>query len=446
MSNKFIVVDMTHDGHILCSELKEKADQVFGVDIYNTMIPKLSDKLLKSGVQTVSSLQNLQIYKNDIVIAPVHCPPFYLKKAKKNGASIISHHQMVGSLLKDRLQNKLIIEITGVKGKTTTTSVISQLLAHNGRKVLSLTSSGLSYMYNGHQDSLNPSLNITPASLIQAIKTSKPFDTCVFEISLGGTGLADIGIITSLIPDYLIANKTKKSSSAKAQMLKLAKEEAIILINSDYKNPSFNPQTPAKYVEYGTHGNICLVDYRFSHFGSSVSFQVKSEFFYNTEHSKIFHLQLQPKLFGFSYIEAIMAGIGTCLAMNFTDDAILEAIDALRPLKGRLELSKKNDTWIIKDINSGVSVYSIEYIIKKISPLLGNHNGKIWLIVGIQTPNLCEKIDRAELLKSLECWQSLLRRTIILSDSTQRYQDVLNQILSECKPNDIILICIKARG
>ncbi len=53
------------------------------------------------------------------------------------------------------------------------------------------------------------------------------------EISLGGTGLADYGILTSFAGDYRIAAGTRWASTAKLQMVSLAKEGSKLVANTD---------------------------------------------------------------------------------------------------------------------------------------------------------------------------------------------------------------------
>ncbi|MHA1267442.1 MAG: coenzyme F430 synthase [Candidatus Helarchaeota archaeon] len=446
MRQKVIVMDMTHGGPTICYELTKQYEQVYGVDIYKTLNPKESTKLANSGVEILSDLQNIPLDETDIIVAPVHCPLSFLKPALQRKIAILTHHQMVRQLLKNQLQDKFIVEITGVKGKTTTAYLISQLLADSGMKIVTLTSLGLSYWTDAHEIPINPSLNISPGNLLHAVKINKSYDACIFEISLGITGLGNVGIITSLIPDYLIADKSMKSSSAKLQMLSMMQDSSLVLLNSNYKIPDFTPHISAHYVEYGLQGEIRIMDYHLSHLGAEPRVKIKTDFQYSNYHKLTFCLKLKPELFGFAYIEALMAGIGTCLALNYNKGAILKAIEGLQPIKGRLELEKRYDIWIIKDINSGVSISSILYIIEILQPILSSHRGKLWLIVGIHNSNLCETIELPELMRCLQPWLPLIQNISVLPSSTSSYETSLHQALTECQTNDIILLCIKTRG
>ena len=113
----------------------------------------------------------------------------------------MTHHEAVGFLLKDRI-NVPIIEITGVKGKTSTLAMLKQI--YYDQNPLILSSVGVEIVDNGQDTILQKDISITPASIITAWRLAEDFykekkpskhdvntnvGICLFESSLGGTGM-----------------------------------------------------------------------------------------------------------------------------------------------------------------------------------------------------------------------------------------------------------------
>ena len=160
-----------------------------------------------------------------------------LVEARAQGKSILSHHEIVGEILNgdSRLSGIKAVEVTGVKAKTSTASLLADMLSRQFEVVLH-TSRGLEYWKAGTSSLIHRGLSITPGSILVAVEKVfeagfKP-DFFIFEISIGGTGTADFGILTTLSPDYGIANNTALASEAKLQLVRHAKAGSTLLINA----------------------------------------------------------------------------------------------------------------------------------------------------------------------------------------------------------------------
>ncbi len=115
------------------------------------------------------------------------------------------------------------------------------MLSRRFKVVLHTSRGGLEVWDNGFHSSIyRGGLSITPGSILTAVEKSleagvepdlKP-EFFIFEISIGGTGTADFGILTTLSPDYGIANNTALASDAKLQLILNAKPGSVLLINS----------------------------------------------------------------------------------------------------------------------------------------------------------------------------------------------------------------------
>ncbi|HEX7514473.1 MAG TPA: hypothetical protein VF393_02605, partial [archaeon] len=212
------VLDTIHGAREICKKLREIGAAAVAFNIYhNAPTPDVVDSF-------------------DVVITPVHANTPLVARAEALDIPVLTHHQAVGQLVRqsEELNDALVFEVTGVKGKTSTAALLGN--AYADRKLLSLTSLGLEVSENGRYIAKRR-LSITPASILTAIDLTKKFDfdpeVYIFEVSLGGTGLADVNIITTLLPEYEIAQHTKTSTLAKLQMITNAKESSCLVAPMD---------------------------------------------------------------------------------------------------------------------------------------------------------------------------------------------------------------------
>ena len=94
-----------------------------------------------------------------------------------------------------------------------------------------LTSSGL-ISIGKHVEVLEQRASIAPATILRLSKMKGNWDYGIFECSLGGTGLADIGIVTNMHEEYRIAGGTRSSTAGKMQMVRSTKHK-IVIANED---------------------------------------------------------------------------------------------------------------------------------------------------------------------------------------------------------------------
>ncbi|MGL6297789.1 MAG: hypothetical protein ACRC1M_01340, partial [Methanobacteriaceae archaeon] len=290
----FLIVDLTHGGVIMANELANnltnsktldlpnltnldnstnfednkivknrnttiKVNRVFAFDIYNTYNPINTDSKLSNSIIPIKELLELSNYniKDLIIISPVHCNFKVPAKLNNITNSYLTHHEAINLILsqKSPIANN-IIEVTGVKGKTSVVGILEKILKNNN--LLILSSLGAKTIYNNNENIgeidnnnnnnnnctdidnnnrttsnetvLKKNISITPASIIETINLAKSkcknknidanskFDIAIFESSLGGTGNADIGVLTNIAENYSIANNSKRASDAKRQI------------------------------------------------------------------------------------------------------------------------------------------------------------------------------------------------------------------------------------
>ncbi|MDD1764089.1 MAG: coenzyme F430 synthase, partial [Methanobacteriaceae archaeon] len=209
---KILVVDMTHGGALIASELSKRMEtKVLAWDVYHTLDEKAKTSLEKMEIELVDDDFLSGHNHNDLmVVAPVHC--------QLNVPVEMTHHQAVRLLLEDEIKVP-IIEVTGVKGKTSTVAILKEI--YRDYNPLILSSLGLEAVQGEKTTLLLKDISITPASIITAWNLAKNHfqpGMCIFETSLGGTGLADVGVLTNLAEDYSIAGGSKRASQAKKQI------------------------------------------------------------------------------------------------------------------------------------------------------------------------------------------------------------------------------------
>lgn len=221
---RVLVVDATHGGMILAEEYARNGHEVVCVDVYKTV----SNQDRSSCFTLVDTIPPLNGF--DLVVSPVHFPAGRLGNIVS--PTVITHHQAVRSLVEKELRCP-VIEVTGSFGKTETIMAALHLLKRR-RTVLALTSNGVLLVSGGRITPLSGPLSSTPANIIKAIRLCKvQTDVAIFEVSLGGTGMADLGIIKNVYDNYRIAGGTLSALEAKLSMVKDKRPTSTCLVNVD---------------------------------------------------------------------------------------------------------------------------------------------------------------------------------------------------------------------
>lgn len=300
----------------------------------------------------------------DLVVAPVHLGPKnpVLIEARRLGKGIITHHQAAGELLCEEDTDIRIIEVTGTHSKTTTALLAARILSRQ-KKVLSHTTRGLELWTGGESRTLGKGLSITPANVIAAFNAARAqdVDVLVSEISLGGTGLADIGILTSFSGDYRIAGQSAWASTAKLQMASLAKPGSRLLSASDVKISSDLTFGPAGRVRAERE---CL------HFGD-----------------RCVSLQLDPSLDFPSYQTAISAASAAAWEMGLSPEEISEALCDFNGVSGRMKVSCQGSLTVYDCSNSGLKLSDVRRALDLVA------GGRLGMVVGEDAETVCEGMD-----------------------------------------------------
>jgi len=449
---KVVVLDLTHGGIPIAKKLASLGNEVFAVDVYNTIDPNLLQEL-KNKYTITCSKAPLPVSEFDFLIAPVHLDPAYpmLAEARAAGVRILSHHEIVGIILKSdpRLSDKRVVEVTGVKAKTSTSSLLADMLSRNSDVVLH-TSRGLELWKTGNSSILKRGLSITPGSILVAVEevfeAGLSPDFFVFEISIGGTGSADLGILTTLSPDYGIANNKALASDAKLQLIKNAKPGSCILINGTaekallaakeipvkrftFKDPFIVPSE--KYVP--ANNNHPHPDFeveiksrpepesKLEPDSSNFSLSSDSVLIFSRDQKEIFSVPLLQGYDISAYRTAFLAASAAALELNIKPEDIVAVLKSFRGLSGRMQEKKIGGISLIDNSNSGMDILSAEKALEY--ALLKKKDEKkqgIILVLGEEASQVCEGLPPDTVQDFLKKFGQKFKQVILIGERMKR--------------------------
>jgi coenzyme F430 synthetase len=355
--SRVAVLDTIHGAAIIARRMVDSGLQAEAFEVYHHT-PDLSDY--------------------DLVAAPVHLDPGNpaFSQAKKAQKKIITHHQAVGELLGGRDDPAMeVFEVTGTHSKTSTALLLAMMLSWQ-KKVLSHTTRGLEIWQDGKASLVEKGLSITPGNVIRATEAARAqgASALICEISLGGTGLADYGIITGLSGDYPIANATKWASTAKLQMLSLAKSGAKILANTDAR---LSPD-----VSFARGGSV-----------------------YAKRNSLIFakeevRLDLGQDLDFLGYETAIAAAAAAANLAGIPKSMIAMALFSFDGFSGRMKIKRLPNQTFFDNSNSGLKVRDVARALDRAC------GSDLVVVAGEESETVCEGMNipaLSDLLRQRKC-------------------------------------------
>jgi len=441
------VLDLTHGGALIAQSLTE-TDTVTAVDVYGTVSDEARRDLESSGIPVLTEPPDAGDF--DLIVAPVHLDSAYkmLHDARAADVSVpvITHHAAVYEILKQRLKRYHVVEVTGTTAKTSTVRMLAGMLSEcAGKKIISHTSAGVEYWdgRGGDDGGGGGSTAITiakwsiaPASIIRVVESVKAEpdlepDIFIFEVSLGGTGLADTGIITTLTGDYLIANKTGIASSAKMQMVKRAKTGSTLVLNRDVGVTS-NPD--ANTLTFGDEGDVG--DVRFE--------EIDHEHAVVTAMNR--RIEFTVKEYDiFSYRTAILGAVSAAISMNIDPDCIESFLDGFSGVSGRMKIMEVDGRTVVDNSNSGMTVSSAESAIDHVRRIADT--GLVVMIIGIEEYNVCEGLDTGAAVGLIGRNRDFIDRFITVGIDSDCEADDLDSGMAMAmdltEAGDTIISCVK---
>jgi coenzyme F430 synthetase len=399
---KILVVDMTHGGTVIASEFSKKTGvKVLAWDLYHTLDDVAKNNLAADGIELVDH-HSLELQQDDdlMVVAPVH--------SQLTVPVNMTHHQAVRLLLEDEIKIP-IIEVTGVKGKTSTVAILKEIYRYYNPLILS--SLGVEAVEGEKTTLLRKDISITPASIITAWKLALEAEfhpgMCIFETSLGGTGLAEVGVLTNLVEDYSIAANSKRASQAKEQIFQ-SKMVACNLesFQSNYSNKGFNNRTNTFSTDAEANLTVSNVKYAIL----ETSFNLKLKELKNIR-GELLNTSIPVKTFapGPYQLENVLSATCAAFSMGTSIDEIRAGLEGFKGINGRTSIQESGDMRIVHEINPGINLTAI----KKSVAMMG-HYGDMALVLGGQYGITCEEIDENALAEFLDELSNDI--TLILTD------------------------------
>jgi UDP-N-acetylmuramyl pentapeptide synthase len=371
-ASKILVLDPIHGAEVIADELEEVGKEV---EIFNPYRNPFLDQTFSKGL--------------DLVIAPVHLNPEFevMKEALNNNIPFMSHHEAVKEIaaIKTLFTDIKVVEVTGTVGKTAVCELICQLLK-NKFGILSHTSS-VTRFKSAEKEVRFPRIGGTPANVLKVMriareKNLKP-DIAVFEISLGLTGIGDVGVITSLEADYRIAGGTKDASAAKKDSIKNYEGEnesivvhpGLLISDGNVGANTFGDKDKNLWID-GRENKVIFNRIRTTN-GDFISGEIPFKPF---------------DLFsGEYYKNSLEAAFCTVLSLDIPPEEVnTENISAV---KGRMKLEKLKGRFLIDNSNSGTKLKFLD----EITEMARRISEKIILIVGEESQYVCEGVSVEEL-------------------------------------------------
>lgn len=469
-----LVIDATHGGVNLAVNFSKRPEyeNIYLYDIYNTLKKNEINELHSCNVKIIE-LEDIFLKNKCIkIVYPVHLPLTQEKILDKMNlenvkVDFITHHEAV-KLLLDEFNQKhsqiLKIEITGVKGKTSSVFMLKDILIEYNPLILS--SLGAIKYTNKKKIILQKDISITPANILETIKlayrATNPvceiasekiektnnvnYNCLILESSLGVAAIGDVGLLTNITENYPIAKNLSDARTAKSQIFRCR--------NVAIKKETLDNFYPKEKINYKNKINSFSVDDKEANvYVTKINYnlyETEIEIEYNnlrTINGNLIdgNLSITTFAIGKHHVENVLGVVTTALTLEIPKDKIRNGLKKFKGIKGRSYLNKIENSTIIEEINPGINTKAIKFSIE----MLKNPK-EDYIIIGGDYGITCEEIDEDKLIALLESKEDL---NIILTGALGRsineklknkftYTSELEEALkiAICEKRDVLLI------
>ena len=406
-----LVIDLTHGGVKIAISLAKKGKNVLAYDLYNTLKGIDAKMLEVYGVELIQ-LEELSDFKGDMnVIYPIHMPLSFDEIESFNpnlNYTFQSHHEIICEILKDWGEDIPKVEITGVKGKTTSAFMLKEILIDENPLILS--SLGALLYENKKEITLKKDISIAPANIKETIdlayKIANPickiaegtvvsenirkYNSAIFESSLGVSGIGDVGLLLNIVENYPIAKGRSTASEAKKQVFRCK----CVCIQKEALDKYYHE------VKHEKTNSFSLTDDTANLFVSDVEYgldQTVLEITYNevkTINDNVISGEMQVKTFapGPHHVSNVLGVVLTCLSLEIDSEKIMEGLKNYKGIPGRTTKRTIGNSTIIEEINPGLNTEAIKESVNMIQDLKD-----YYISIGGDYGITCEEIDEEKL-------------------------------------------------
>ena len=358
-----LVLDMTHGGPLIARRLQDEGWDVTCVDVYRNCPAEDRGELEGRGIRV---LEEAPAWRYDLAALPAHCPREFLGRAEAN--EILTFSEAVGRLIDDR---RFRIEVTGVKGKTSACYMIAKILHDAGMSVLLHSSRGEGpWTDGGHR--IDRRVSIAPPYLMDLAPGD--YDAVVCEVSLGGSGRADIACVTNLTDDYGIARNTDRASSAKKDVF-----------NPDGVNIVPEEELPGWRLWHsdlvGYRRRIAVVNR--PGLGEPLRLSV--------DYDGVHEVDLDPSYVSVGYLGSMDLALEVAHVMGVPRESVLGSLHTFKGVPGRSIITREGGMDVVTERNAGISAVSVEHNLLCLE-WMGALDGA-FAVVDPVSRKVCEKMD-----------------------------------------------------
>ena len=360
---RVLIVDLVHGGNILGRRFLARGDEVTCVDVYGVASKDMKRQIAEEGIRVCSEVP---AEKFDVTYMPTHCSRKFLGDA--DPGEIRSFSKGVEEFIDD---DRFRIEVTGVKGKTSACYLLAQMLHDAGKKVLLHSSRGEGpWTDQGHR--IDAKVSIAPPYIMTLPEGD--YDVVICEVSLGGSGKADIACITNLVEDYGIAKKSLKASDAKKDIFC----PNVNIVLSEEKD--FWSQYCDRLTGYG--GRVKVLSQPRLRQGLRVS----------VDYDGVSEITLDPGYISIQYIDAMDLALEVCHQMGIPKDSVLRSLESFKGVPGRGEILEEDGRTVIRERNPGISHLSIGRTLECLKRM-DQLDGAMILLDPVSR-KVCDKMDK----------------------------------------------------
>ena len=392
-NNKVLILGMARSGYEAAKVLIERGNTVI-LNEYKT-----EDKVDSNQVQELRNLGVELIFGShpddlidesfDYLIKNPGVPidHKYVLKARELGIEVINEVEMAYRLLP---KNVKIIAVTGTNGKTTTTSLIYEIMKHAyGDRVI-----------------LAGNIGYPLSSVLNIIKEN---DILIMEISAQQsenlvTFRPNVAVATNFFPAHLEFFKTYDYyKSVKTKIFFNQTDEDVTIINMENKDvleSLKNIKSSVKYFSSAKEINgIYLSDNFICYFGD-----------------KVININ-DIKIKGMHNIENCMGAIGACKEFGVSNDIIRSVISSFRGVEHRLEYVDTIDGREFYNDTEATNIKSTQIA-------LSSFNQNILIILG--------GLERHQVLEDLTPYMKNVKAVLAIGQCRERVREYVESLNIKC--------------